>query len=556
MKLAFACRKLSSVGRSIGQPALISLLIAAASPALAAGGVCEGYPSSRTITALGGSRSFSSESADTLADLQRLAAELAPDLRYSLDTQGLGHLATPLFAAIASGEGVSERALVGGEKFDWMTWRKRGEPQITQDLCFAAKKGYDTWQIDLAVEEKNEACDAIRKTRYTFLAPKACINLALVAVATEDIALPPVPAPVCEITAERSCEGSGEVTVRRAGQVAVRLGSKIIIPADSADAVWVGELGDPYSSVIVTASGETVDQCGRVQNCSQSVEVPACVRPSCAIAPIPDKVKAGQPIPIAVSGQWAGGDIKIVVRDSKGNVIIETPPPFPTSVTIDRAGDYTISGKATNGLGDSAVCETPVTVKRRCTVRGLLGKLSGGGKTHRLGFDTPLGTETDRTEFHLDSGQLVGGEAECFLTPAIGLAAGLLLGDIEGVFMRDHREDWETDREDFGLLIVSAGPNFHFTPKSSVDLYAGPFVALVQFDDATFSALGDTQRIELDDQVKLGAQVGIAIPLGQNRWHFQAGVRYLDLSADSNDLNGFDIDISPTIFTIGLGYDF
>ena len=146
-----------------------------------------------------------------------------------------------------------------------------------------------------------------------------------------------------------------------------------MIPADSTSQTWKGSDDSPYSSATFTAWAGNEDLCGQTQECSSSATVEPCEKASCAIVPIPEAVKAGQPIPIDVTGHWAGDSIKVVIKDSEGNVVREVPPPFPTSVTLGKAGNYQISAVATNSLGDEAGCEVPVTVKRRCTARGLLG---------------------------------------------------------------------------------------------------------------------------------------------------------------------------------------
>lgn len=91
---------------------------------------------------------------------------------------------------------------------------------------------------------------------------------------------------------------------------------------------------------------------------------------------------------------------------------------------------------------------------------------------------------------------------------------------------------------------------FHLVPSAYVDLWIGPTVAWVRWDDIQ---LEDGTEIETDAEHAFGATVGMDISLGR-RVALTAAVRYLDASTE---LEGFsDLEVDPLFARLGLAVKF
>ena len=95
---------------------------------------------------------------------------------------------------------------------------------------------------------------------------------------------------------------------------------------------------------------------------------------------------------------------------------------------------------------------------------------------------------------------------------------------------------------DINPINVSA--NFHLIPGQVIDFWVGPTVAFVGFD---------VEGQEFDDETTFGAVLGLDIGLGQN-FAITTGARWLDLSAEDEFGNGFDID--PFFLRVGAAFRF
>jgi outer membrane protein W len=122
--------------------------------------------------------------------------------------------------------------------------------------------------------------------------------------------------------------------------------------------------------------------------------------------------------------------------------------------------------------------------------------------------------------------------------------------------MVDLDDLWETDKEDITMRLWSLGLNYHFTPDKRVDFFAGAFVGLAQFDSVTYNALGESWKLDFDDDTAYGLNVGIDFPFSvDSPWIFTAGLRYMwsDVSS-KGDVH--EIDLNPWALTAGIGYRF
>ncbi|MDH3628899.1 MAG: outer membrane beta-barrel protein [Acidobacteriota bacterium] len=108
---------------------------------------------------------------------------------------------------------------------------------------------------------------------------------------------------------------------------------------------------------------------------------------------------------------------------------------------------------------------------------------------------------------------------------------------------------------DFGettWTALTVNGNFQLMPEKSYDLYIGPTIGYVMWDDISTSLFpGD---VPVDDDFTLGANFGIDVPLGDSSWKFSAALRYLtsDLGIDS----GSDIGVDPVQIKLGVARRF
>jgi outer membrane protein W len=115
------------------------------------------------------------------------------------------------------------------------------------------------------------------------------------------------------------------------------------------------------------------------------------------------------------------------------------------------------------------------------------------------------------------------------------------------------------------FMPITAGFNVHLTPGSAADLYVGPLVAWVLYDDVTFRArvnlptgpVSDTLELDSDDDVAFGAQIGLDVPFGASGWRVNAALSYLDTVIALEDAgDSTDVDYDPVMLRFGIGYRF
>lgn len=103
-----------------------------------------------------------------------------------------------------------------------------------------------------------------------------------------------------------------------------------------------------------------------------------------------------------------------------------------------------------------------------------------------------------------------------------------------------------------GMTPLLVGSNFHFGGSEKVDLYGGPFVGWIFFDD--IELLGE--RVDVKDDFAYGATLGLDVPFGQGGMMFSGAVRYMIASAETDEPDSATLDIDPWIVLLGLGYSF
>ena len=120
----------------------------------------------------------------------------------------------------------------------------------------------------------------------------------------------------------------------------------------------------------------------------------------------------------------------------------------------------------------------------------------------QVGFDTAVGASL-RGEYQFS--KLLGFEVGMLGASSIKLKTGVFSDSIGTVISVS------------SFAPFTLGLNFHLSPKSSVDFYAGQFFALVNYGNAVVQAgIGDTTTGEpIKRDVSWGAIVGLDFPIGK-----------------------------------------
>ncbi len=164
--------------------------------------------------------------------------------------------------------------------------------------------------------------------------------------------------------------------------------------------------------------------------------------------------------------------------------------------------------------------------------------------------------------FDMDAGAGAGFNAEYRFSRRLGVDLGVLSG--AGVDVAHYRtfagnSGWVTS-ETLTFTPFTVGLDIHLTPDARVDVYACPLVALVQYGGLAVRSgpTGVSTDWDFDEDLAVGATLGLGVPIGQRRWSFQANLTYLDSSLEGRGSNGsrFDGGYDSTVFGLGFGYRF
>lgn len=573
-----ARRSLLPLSLWVGAMLLVVASPAFSPPATAQEALCQGYSGKSLLRGFGGAATFSKEAAESPDDLLRILRHYEADVHSVLDGRDLGHLSEELFRAIETGQGLSERNVQAGETFYWMAFRKRGEPVVLENACYAPRKEktYPAYVVELTErsEPTGPDCDQVTVTRYGFLLPKICLNLALSELERTTETLEPIPAPVCAVTASRSQDPSRQIRVDAtgtSGEVEVSLeaagSTETVIASGASGRTWSGDDPSPYAEARVVARGENEDRCGRPQSCEETVRLAPYERPSCTITTDPEgEQRAGRPFTLEVDGHWAPGGLEVTVQ--RGDRLVETlsddsAAPLAEEMEL-RPGEYVVTGTATNVIADEATCTATVKVRGQWKIRPHVTywDVDDDGTMLQQVVILNSAPVSAREKFRVGDGIGVGVGVEYYFTDRIGLEGEIEYTEVETTLVFDRGPDWALDTEDAGTFSLLLGPNVHLTPERRVDFYLGPVVGFVDPGSLDFETFDISTSGSIDSEFVWGGKVGLDVPFGsESRWGFNASARWLDLSPEvelSNPLLGgrFDADIDPITLNIGLVYGF
>jgi outer membrane protein W len=109
-------------------------------------------------------------------------------------------------------------------------------------------------------------------------------------------------------------------------------------------------------------------------------------------------------------------------------------------------------------------------------------------------------------------------------------------------------------------FTLTFGPDIHLTPESRMDLYFGPVVAYVLYNDVAFELQGEWADVALDDNFAWGGLLGLDYPFGDQGWYLCGSVRYLDADADAtlqaDPTETLSLAVDPLMVAVGFGYRF
>lgn len=114
---------------------------------------------------------------------------------------------------------------------------------------------------------------------------------------------------------------------------------------------------------------------------------------------------------------------------------------------------------------------------------------------------------------------------------------------------------------------VLAKLNVHLTPDRRADVYLGPVVGRMLYDDMDIVLRSSLEgeiargRIKTRDTWAWGAHAGVDVPVGDRGLFFSAGVTWLqaevEIEGDPEDEEGdLQSDLDPLVAQIGFGYRF
>lgn len=112
---------------------------------------------------------------------------------------------------------------------------------------------------------------------------------------------------------------------------------------------------------------------------------------------------------------------------------------------------------------------------------------------------------------------------------------------------------------DIRITPIYAALNIHLTPDGRFDLYIGPLLAYVTYDSFVLVAEPELREsFSAEEDIGIGAVLGLDIGLGGGRWSLTTAIRYLDTTIEASSADGGvgRSDIDPMIFSFGVGYRF
>ncbi|HVS13944.1 MAG TPA: hypothetical protein VMV46_08470 [Thermoanaerobaculia bacterium] len=525
-----------------------SLATVAATPAQ---DLCAG---ANKVTRLGGRQTMFYGPLSSEQDLQALFAQRESEIRTLLRQVGFQGDPDDLFAAVRSGEGVSRTTVEPGRRMGWMFFRRRDQPIVKMDACWAGKEAFSGYQVTFVSGD----------TEYTLVAPDVCGNLALLGQRE----LPPVPPPTCRVQVSHRCES---FTIDATGTQAETVTLQVDTPSGSQTLSQVGDSlrwtvdgVDRQGTYTFTVIGTSVDRRGEVLECRVDDSVTLDIaEPSIAVSASATDVFVKDEVLVSAAPQVDPcAEITAVALDGRA-----VPPPYQAPFSWAKPGAYTVEGVVTDDLAQTARDQVTINVTRSpgtWTLRPFLGRMDTDDTIRQAWEGGDI-----RRNWLLDGGVAAGVQAEYRFRPWFGLAFGGLIQRHELHFMFDTPDVWLMDDDDLDGYTLFAGPLFHLTPERRVDIFLGPLVAYTDWQGVDLD-LGPTpapfsSRVpaSFDSELTFGLQAGVDIPFRPDgRWGLYVGLMYFELDAEADDdpsfpfPDAFTLGVDPISLNLGLSFDF
>lgn len=556
----------ASIPSVIGTIATLVLALYAPAPASAQDTtVCAEFTKkSQRIERLGTPHAFSKKPVRSPTELAAALEAHRGEIESLMASRGVGHLVDGLIAASTDPRRLSERPLRRGEVFEWMAWRMKDGPTTTGPHCFAAKKTYEAYEIQVTEESMTEgSADCSLSATGKWDDEKIMVRAAGSSPGVEVTMSGPGGTKTVISGESTSWEGMPEgpgtytFTARAKAQ-----GSKAVTTHTF--------LAPKICLNLAYVGSTTTEEGGEADTCTETATVVIEPRlPSCEIVEPTEMVFYRKALftlnatgenydSLSVRFKDAATGQYVDVRGEDRRTYSEVTS-FPVSVSIKKAGEYVIEGTASNAQG-TEMCEKRITIEKpptsAWTFRGFLAKVDTDDDmlmTTRL--RSPLVEE--RTKLRFDGGEGLGAGLEYHFNDRVGLEGTVIWADLDSSFILDINAEWERDTDSSSTLMFLFGPNFHLTPGKPVDFYIGLFAGLVDIGGASYTALGESFSRDFDDDFAFGGQIGLDFAFGSSDWGLHLGGRYIDLSVDvGGGQDGGSIDLNPLIFELGLFKDF
>jgi hypothetical protein len=471
---------------------LVAALALASSLALAAPAAAQPMPCDGPwIQTLAGPHAVTGVPIDDVADLRRRLGDLEAGIRTVVTSDpSLGPVvADALIAAIRSGTGITERPMRRDEPLHWMAYQPRPG----------------------SIEKISPACLSLKRSYDAF-------------EFTVEIPDPVAAAgaPTCAISAVRNCaESNPSIALDLRGSSA---GARVTMQANGRAAVAVAGEGTalsvqdpgPYdldATFTVRAQGEPTP--------ARTARVFRFLMPKiCG-----NLAYLGEAASRTIAPAGAALTCEKSVRVNRCERVV--PPVFEPEPVAD-------------------LCEAG------WIARPFLFAFKPTGDEQRRDIVLPTGPA--REKFSLDGGYGLGIAVEKRYGPVFGLEGAVMFGKGDSDYEINNGFAKESDSHETTFYAFTLGPNFHLLGCSGTDLYIGPFLGYGGFADPNYWAFDHHFQASFDGGFVWGAQIGLDVPFsGDGPWGFHAGVRYIDLSQETD---AGTITVDPLLVTLGLSYRF
>ncbi len=164
-----------------------------------------------------------------------------------------------------------------------------------------------------------------------------------------------------------------------------------------------------------------------------------------------------------------------------------------------------------------------------------------------------------------DAGAGLGVNGEYRISPYLGVEMGLMAGaETDMVFVASTGPEGTFLASDtLAMSAVCAGLNVHLSPNTRADVYLGPMVAYVNYENIAAGSFGPGPidryyaEVRFENDLAFGASLGLDVPVGKGGWLFNANVRYIASELDGSGPGPRQtVDHDPLFVGVGFGYRF